>query len=104
MATRIKGSGILTIAPGDDVEIKPEFFTTAEKHTQFTIGNDSATEDGYMIYLLGDNGKEATPIPAQQAIIVDGDAPVKIKASASNAGDASYVIGQIFGGSITVSK
>ncbi len=104
MPTRIKGSGILTLAAGEDVEIKPEFATSSEKHSQFTIGNDSAVEDGYMIYLLGDNGKEATPIPAQQAIIVDGDAPVKIKASASNAGAASYVVGQIYGGTISLSK
>lgn len=104
MATRIKGSGILTLAPGDEVEVKPEFFTTDERHSQFTIGNDSDTADGFMIYLLGDNGKEATPIPAQQAVIIEGDALVKIRAKSTNTGDASYVIGQIYDGKIQFSK
>lgn len=104
MPTRIKGSGILTLSPGEDVKIDPEFFTSAERHSQFIIGNDSDTADGFMIYLLGDEGKEAVPIPAQQAIIVDGDSKVKIKASANNTGDASYTVGQIYDGKISINR
>lgn len=104
MPTRIKGSGILTLAAGEDVEVRSEFANSQERHTQFIIGNDSLLADGYVIYLLGDNGKEAVPIPAQQAIVIEGDALVKIRAASGNAGDASYTIGQIFGGRITIDR
>lgn len=106
MSTNIKGSGVLTLAAGEEVEIKAEFSTSRERHSQILIGNDSipslTNPEDLKLYLLGDNGKEAFPIPPLQGIIVEGDAVVKIKAAAANTGAASYTVGQIFGGKITL--
>lgn len=102
MPTRIKGSGILTLAAGAKERIRAEFAHSAEKHQQFIVANDSSTDSEYMIYLLGDDAKEAVPIPPQQAITIEGDAEFYIQAAIGNGGDASYTICQVFGGRITV--
>lgn len=109
MPTRIKGSGRIALGAGEEAEIKPEFFTSQERHAQFTVANDTPlpsdpTTGDSMLYLLGDNGKEATPIPPQQAITIVGDALVTIKAASTNTGNVYYVIGQVFDGKIEVDK
>lgn len=94
-ASRIRGSGVISIPAGETKEFKPSDFGGGQR--QFAVSTTQAIGAALEVYLCDPDGFESSPIHPGPPITFETDSPFKVKNTGAGANSVIVAVVQLSG-------